>query len=428
MESQAREVALIGGYGSGKTVGGGDAAAVLALDNAGLEGMIVAPSYKMLIRVTLPAFLAACGPLVKEYHKADSRIELWNGSIVWLGTTDSPGSLEGSTLAWAWLDEARLAEWEAYRILIGRIRDPRAVRPQLVVTSTPAAGTWLEDVFGGGRAGVETIHTSSKANKFLSKEYIDSLLSKYSAAEAAAYVDGLWMHVGEGRVFPEFDQARHVIDYQPDPELPVMGGMDFGYRWPAAVFFQQMKNDRQCGNTLVKAGSVVVFGEDTPDGISTEGMGYRIAQRFPPGEKPRLLWLGVDPAGSSFSSAAAEHRGLTDVQALRAALTDNGLDCGLRYLRAKGAQHLRSVNTGLEQVRGRLLNAKGETRLYFARSLVSATAKRGIIRSLSNMLWRNDDLKPLRGDKGQQLDHVADALRYGLRHLELQGPATMMVA
>ena len=135
-DSRDRVVGFVAGYGSGKSYGGGAKALQLALANPGLEGMIVAPSHRMLVRVALPAFKRFAKPLIVDENKHDGRIELCNGSVIWLGSVDSPGSCEGSNLAWLWGDEARLwdAGGEAYRILLGRLRDGNASQLQMVLT------------------------------------------------------------------------------------------------------------------------------------------------------------------------------------------------------------------------------------------------------------------------------------------------------
>jgi hypothetical protein len=415
LSSTSRVVGYIGGYGSGKTRGGGCKAVQLALINGAGEGMIVAPSYKMLIRVTLPAFLAAAGGLVVEHHKQEARVTLANGARIWLGTTDDPSSLEGSNLSWFWLDEGRLASWEAFRILLGRLRVDEAKLLQGVVTSTPAAGTWLEREFCVGKKDRQLIKVSSRDNPFLADGYVDNLLSSYSEREARAYIDGEWLHLDRNRLYPEYDPELHVVDWTIDNNLPIVVGVDFGYRWPAIIYGQITQTDKSVGGRHIPKNSLIVVDEEMRDGVPTEMLGQIIAQRF--GQK--ISWIACDPAGSNFSSQAAQHRGLTDVQALRSSLSDNGCHAGIRYLHWKGAQHLRSVNGGIEKIRGMLKNGKGETRLFFSSSLIGKAGYRGVLKSMANMTWRKDTLKPLRGDPAENLDHANDALRYLVRHLDL---------
>jgi len=165
--------------------------------------------------------------------------------------------------------------------------------------------------------------------------------------------------------------------------------------------------------------------------LSTDAFGRRIAAAYPASKQPRLEWLGVDPAGSDMSSSASERGGISDVLAMRDAMTDEGLrgarGVSLRYLRGKGTGHLRSVNTGLEKVRGKLENSRGETSLYFARSLVTG-AERGIVEAMQSYEWRRGIQVPLRGQDAGQVDHAQDALRYMLRHQGLRGASVERAA
>lgn len=414
-------VGLIGGYGSGKSEGGGNKAVQLAVANPGYDGMIVAPTHKMLIRVTLPAFKRAAGKLIREHYKADQYFEMRTGGSVWYGSADSAGSLEGTNLAWWWLDEARLLQSrEAYDILLGRLRIEDAPLTQGVITTTPVAGGWLQDEFDGGKPGRRCIHTSSRENWYLKKGYVDNLLASYSPAQARAYIDGEWVTLS-GAVYPEYDTARHVVDYLPDPALPVIAGLDFGFRWPAVVYAQQLEHAQTMSNgVMAPPGSLVVFSEDVPDDISTESLAIRVAERFRVGGGLRLDWIACDPAGSLLSPySSAESSGLTDVTALKRGLADAGLGgVRVRYVYGKGSGPIRGIGTGIEKVRARMLNARGETRLFFARSL-GTQSRRGLLRALPAFAYADGTSTPIRGKASGQIDHVLDGLRYLVRHVDM---------
>lgn len=429
-DSTDRVVGMVAGYGSGKSHAGGAKALQLALANPGREGMIVAPSHRMLVRVALPAFMRYAKPLVAEYNRHDGRISLLNGSTVWLGSVDSPGSCEGSNLAWIWGDEARLwdAGGEAYRILLGRLRDGGASLLQMVLTTTPKAGGWLQREFDSGMTDRATIRSSSRENTFLADGYVDNLLASYSEAQARAYVEGEWVTL-EGGVYPEFDRAKHLIDYVVPDGADVIGGVDFGFRWPAAVFAVPYP----IGGTLpsgeiLPPQSLVVFDEIVDDNMSTEALGARIATMYPAGGRNKLTWLGCDPAGASHSSSASEHGGILDVVALRNGMADAGIRPGIRYVRGSGASVLRSINTGVEKVRGLMRNAKGETRIYFARSMESTRSYRGLVRSIPSYVYKTGTSVPLKGQHADQCDHVMDALRYMIRHYGMVGASVEQYA
>jgi len=45
-------------------------------------------------------------------------------------------------------------------------------------------------------------------------------------------------------VFPDFDPERHVAQIEIDPSLPILRGVDFGFRNPAVVWFQYHRDGR----------------------------------------------------------------------------------------------------------------------------------------------------------------------------------------
>jgi hypothetical protein len=425
LNSDASVAALIGGYGSGKSYGGAAKALQLCIENEGLDGMIVAPSYKMLARVTLPTFLEMAKPLILQHHRQDARIDLCNGSRIWYGSADNPGSLEGSNLAWFWLDEGRLVSSVAYNIMLGRLRVGAAKRLQGVVTSTPTSGGWLEREFAVKKPGRECIHCSSRDNTYLAADYIDTLMETYSEAQVRVYIDGEWAKY-EGLVYPEFDVRQNVIVYEPRKEWPLVAGVDFGYRYPACVVGQIVRDEIRTPSYCVPEGSLVIFAEEVPNGMSTEALGERIGRRF--GE---YSWdfMACDPAGATTSSTASEHGGIMDIQALRNGLIAGGLEgVPIRYVHGANSRIVRSIHTGIEAVRGCLRNARGTSTLYFSDELLKSPSDRGVIRGLKSFQYRDGCQIPLRGQPANQVDHVMDALRYLVRHLRMSGASVIRTA
>ena len=420
-------VALIGGYGSGKTQGGAYKLLALAAENAGLPGMVVAPTHKMLIRVTLPAFLDAAKHAIKDRNKNEQWVDLVNGSRIWYGSADRPRALEGSNLAYWWLDEGALVSYDAYRILLGRLRLDNARRLQGVITTTPTAGGWLRREFDAEKSERYYKRAPTWENVYNDPRFIDNLLETYSRDEVAAYVEGKWVSL-TGLVYPEFSRTKNVVKWTPSPALPVLLGIDFGYRWPSVVYGQQVKQATRAGDKIIPAGSVVIFDEDTVENISTDGLARRIAHRIPYFGDLRLGRIAVDPAGSSHSNAASEQGGISDVNALRHALREEGhVAPEIVYIRGAGSSILRSVNTGLEQVRGMLCNSKGIRTLFYDEKLMHGN-KRGVARGKEIYSWRADKQSPLKGDRAEQCDHAQDAERYLVRHLNMQRAGVIRAA
>jgi len=210
---------LRGGVGAGKTIAGAAESIRLALENPACDGMIVAPSYHLLERVTIRTFLKLLPKsLIRERRKVDRYVELINGTRVYFGSADRPETLEGSNLAWAWGDEARYFSREAWEVLLARVRAPNAPRQSIILTTTPSRG-WLQQQFENTDADVAQFIVPTASNHYLPPEFLATLKASYSDALFRQYVGGEWGTL-EHAVFPEFSRDRHIVDL-PISDAPV---------------------------------------------------------------------------------------------------------------------------------------------------------------------------------------------------------------
>ena len=189
-----------------------------------------------------------------------------------------------------------------------------------------------------------------------------------------------------GAVVPEFDPRVHVVEDAPahvlaGPSRAVtwIGGMDFGYRAPTVVLWAAVA-DGVVWVVDERAVSEVVLDEHVR-AIRASG-------------RPRLSWIGVDPAGRQRS----DQTGISAINVLERA----GLRTRSRSL---------PVQEGLLLVRARLRPADGPPRLYVAARC------RGLVESLERHHYpaeRPESLEPVKDGS----DHAVDALRYMLVNLD----------
>ena len=88
--------------------------------------------------------------------------------------------------------------------------------------------------------------TNPKAEnlKNLPTGYYEQLLGGKNLDWIQCYAEGKYTFVQEGRpVWPEYNDSLMAADLEPDPNVPVQVGLDFGLT-PAAVFGQKMPNGR----------------------------------------------------------------------------------------------------------------------------------------------------------------------------------------
>jgi phage terminase large subunit-like protein len=402
LRSRDRFVLFAGGYGSGKTRAGAEKAVRLALHNPGCTGLMVGPTWQMTTRLTLDAFLSACPPaLIREHHKSERRIELVNGSRIYFGSADKPGSLEGTNVAWAWLDEGRLVGAESWRTIIGRVRDRNARVPQAFVTTTPAMG-WLSEFFDGtdGRPAISCSTVENAHN--LAPGFVEQLRRSYSPRLAKSLIDGEFSVIS-GQVYEEFDEARHCIPWAYDPRLRLLLFVDFGVTAPAVLFAQETGDFpyRLPDGRDLPPRSIVVFDELMADQTPTQRLVPLVQKRL---AGRRVDAIHCDPAGNARDQAS----GMPSVAMLRAAFGD--------VVRFETDAATRWIPNGIARVQGALSPVEGDPTLYVADALRNGPA-RGIVKALRG--YRYPEAKDGRPGSDHPLkdgvtDHAMDALRYGV--------------
>ena len=234
--------AFIGGVGSGKTHLG----AIWARDQIPLggDGMIVAPTYRMLEDVTEPALFASLDKLHWKYEHIRSRNNIIvGGSTIFLRSAERPERLRGPNLTWLWGDEAALWRDEVWKILLGRLRIGNA---RGLITTTPAGFNWVyyywaemqNDSYG-------MIKASTRENRHLDSDFVQSLEDSYTEEYAEQEIEGGFVTF-EGLVYSEFSHDTdegNIQEWEIKDDWRRVRGIDFGYTNPFVCLWGAIDND-----------------------------------------------------------------------------------------------------------------------------------------------------------------------------------------
>jgi hypothetical protein len=192
--SPKRVTGLIGGRGSGKSVGGGYLGANRLTHGVNIVG--VAPTYKMLepilIRETLNILRMFGWPF--KYNKTDKFLEVYKDGRVladaYFRSCEDPETIRGLTeRAVLIMDEAALCPPEAYDIGLGTLRGKNVKYAQTFLMSTPRGkGNWASQLLEDPKSRLIQVGTSS--NSHLSKDYVDMLRERYTDEFARQEIDG----------------------------------------------------------------------------------------------------------------------------------------------------------------------------------------------------------------------------------------------
>lgn len=239
-------LALIGGFGCGKTHSFCVKTVIMAGLNAGFEGAIAEPTNYLTKTHLIPNMIRTL-----EEMKIPYDFEKSNG-IFYLhfreGTTkiyclsgENYMRLVGYNLAFFGSDETDTSSQEIAQEMwnkaISRVR--WGPHRQIYSTSTPEGFKFLHDFFVT-KAGPDrkTIHASSYDNPLLDKEYLESMKRNYTEAQWKVWALGQFGNLNNLRVYDSFDRKLNHSDLTIKDfgrHEPIHIGMDFNIEHMAAV-------------------------------------------------------------------------------------------------------------------------------------------------------------------------------------------------
>lgn len=392
VETDARQAAMVGGYGSGKTYGLCIKGLRLASEegNPGLPGMIVSPTYRMSADIVVPSFTAMLDRfhVIYNFRKSDYKIILSNRSEVWFRSADRPHKLKGPTLAWAILDEAELMKKDVWTVCLARVRHPEAKQHFVGAVSTSGDFGWIYDTFVINHADDPNYYIqhgiSTRENKSLSPEYVESLLDNMTDEEVRAYVDGEFHVSKEGKICSNFKRDYHLVDCPYEKSKVIGLGMDFNVHPATAVAFQRHTHDGTEG--------VAVTRFFTKPNSSTEEIAHELIEEF-----GKAIPIYYDFTGN----ARAHATGDSDKDILTSV--------GFKTLFTR---QVRSVKDKVNHILVGLKNAKGKTRLWIAKQCVERANKQfpSIVECLENARW--DENRRDFDSNSKQYSHLLDCVAY----------------
>ena len=250
LRSRAQFAGLFGGIGSGKSHVGCFWALVKALRNPRCLGLIGANSYRQLKDATLRTFemLLRRHGIAYDFRATDMAFRLANGAEILCRSLDSYDFLRGVELGWFYLDELRDTRFEAWQVVKGRLRSPNVDAREGRVTTSPNGYDWIYEEFickprdpetAAAYANHEAFFARTADNKHLPPDYVAALLASYDPLLAAQELDGQFLNVAQGRLYPLFDRATHLDPtIELDPRLPICLALDFNVTPMTAVIAQ----------------------------------------------------------------------------------------------------------------------------------------------------------------------------------------------
>ena len=192
-----------------------------------------------------------------------------------------------------------------------------------------------------------------------------------------------------GRVYDDFSRRTHVGHYSYNPMLPVYLCVDFGYRMPACLFFQNVKVGEKGKDHIFIIDEII-----HEKNLKISELCYAIQAK-----NYRLHRIFGDPAGYQMQSSV----GMGEADIFRQIIGQPVI--------CRRDKVSRSIQSGISHVRGFIRSADGDIRLHIDKKC------KGIIEDFESYRYpehkEGSNLKnePLRNGIN---DHGMDCIRYGI--------------
>ena len=239
-DTKTRHTAFVGGLGSGKSWSGAMKTILFAIGNPGCLILICAPTYRQMRDSTLREFLKLLPPeLIENFNKSEYEMKLKNGTEILFRSLENYEAVRGVEVAFIWIDEANLVSLKAWRVCLGRLRQP-GFPHRSCITTTPRGkkNNWVYEEYVekpalNPRLSRKVYNARTRDNiQNVGWEYIEDLEATYTGEFAMQELEGQFIDIVEGRVYPQFSWDYHVDFFGEEifynPYEPLYGYWDYG--------------------------------------------------------------------------------------------------------------------------------------------------------------------------------------------------------
>ena len=376
-----RKLALVCGFGAGKTYALVSKSIILASMNVGCISAIFEPTAPMLRDILMRTmnellelweipFTFRASPL-PEYQ-----LQFKEGvHTILLRTILTYQRLRGQNLCAVGFDEAdtvnkRDAE-QAMNMALARLRSGDV--QQFYATTTPEGHSWAFDTFEkNAKEDTRLIKAKTSDNPHLPEGFIDSLLENYPPQLIQAYLNGNFCNLTTGQVYDKFDRNIHVLETDPviNEHEPIRVGIDFNIGNMNAVI------------GIATANKFIVI-DEIAKSHDTDSLAKEIKAKYPFNK----IYVYPDASGGNRSTNASR----TDIQILES----------YGFLNQSALSNP-AIRDRVNSVQGMFLNGKGESKMMISKKAIR------LIECLELQSY-NDRGEP---DKDAGYDHMNDALGY----------------
>lgn len=346
--------AFVAGYGSGKTWVGSSGLCVHALTFPGIDAGYFAPTYPQIRDIFYPTIEEVAGHfgLSTKVRASDKEVILLRGGRprckIICRSMDNPAKIIGFKIGHALVDELDVLPTHkaelAWRRIIARMRyNAPGLRNGVDVTTTPEGfrfvyRQWVKSV--RDKPDLSKLYGLVQASTYdneanLPDGYIESLRESYPPQLIDAYLNGQFVNLTSGAVYPNFDRRENNTTQIEQPGEALHIGMDFNVL------------NMHAEVSVIRDGLPITVAEiagvrDTPT------MARVLKDRYASGDAKHSITIYPDASGQNTSSKNASE---SDLSILRSA-----------GFTVRAETRNPSVRDRVLSVNAMLLNDRGERR------------------------------------------------------------------
>ena len=389
-DTEHRIVALVAGYGSGKTRTLCAWATLLSLDNPGCIGVLFAPTGPLVRDVLIRSLEDYWSELGIHYEFRISPLPEFQLFLPMGVVTILCRSMEnwqriiGTNAAFIGADEIDTSKTEVARRAVekffGRLR--AGTRRQLGLFSTPEGYGILYSLMveEGDKPDRKLYRAKSTDNPYLPEDFIEGMRENYPEALLQSYINGEFCNLTQASVYPEFDRQENISQVsEPSERDTIWIGVDFNVDRCWIVCCIQERDGIHVFDEMIA--------RDTP------GVIEKIQSKYQGWIDHGQLIVCPD---ASRQNRSTKNAGISDFGLMRQG--------GLRMQTQKANPFIRDR---VLSVNALILNAKGDRRLFVHPSC------KGVIKGLEQQAFDQATQQPEKGDGGiDDLSGQMDALGY----------------
>ena len=236
---------FVGGFGSGKTAAAMARAMALKVMCRTASIAYYLPTYPLIQDIAFERFPELCERKgwAFKLNRQDAVMEFPGAGRIVFRNMEQPDRIVGYEVAHSLVDEIDIMTTvkarAAWNKIIARNRQKCGMPNTVGVATTPEGFKFVYERWQKSPAqGYVLFKAKTEENaSHLPDGYIDNLRASYPANLLAAYLDGEFVNLTSGSVYPEFDRILNASTETIQPSEPLHIGQDFNVGQMASVIF-----------------------------------------------------------------------------------------------------------------------------------------------------------------------------------------------